>query len=132
MTDPIKLELLISSEPELVLKNVLEAISGKPYEKPLDMKAVRDFVGFVKYCAGPKSMTAGLGQEATDKCVLTQAIHAIAANKLLTKNEVEKRIGEIGLDGLAKEVGKAIEKTERMVKEREASEILKIFESKSI
>jgi len=130
MTDPVKLELLISSEPELVLKSVLEAISGKPYEKPLDMKVVKDFVGFVKYCAGPKSMTAGLGQEATDKCVLTQAIHAIAANKLLTKNEVEKRISEIGLEGLVKEVGKAIEKAEAMIKEKETSELLKAFESK--
>jgi len=123
MTSPAKLEKLVSSEPELVMRNILEAISGKPYEKELDIKIIKDFVANMKYC-GAKS---GLDQEATDKCILTQSLHTIASNELLPKEEVKKRIDGVGLEKLAKKVGKAIEKTEKQIKDREKEELLNLF-----
>ncbi len=132
MTNPLELQPLLDDEPEIVMRGVLSVLQGKKFDGKLSQQTIDDFRKLVSVCAGPKAQTAKLGkgvqQSATDKCIVRNAAFIAADKGLITKEDFAKRIKDLGLDDLAKEVGGMVAEVKKKIEAKEADDILGLFE----
>lgn len=132
MTNPIELQPLIEGEPELVMRGVLSVLQGKKFKGKISSGVLNDFHKLVSGCAGRKAQTAAFGKEiqqkATDKCIIRNVAFVAAQNNMISKKDISKRIKDLGLDDLAKEVGDMIAGVGKKIREKEAEDILGLFE----
>lgn len=132
MTNPIELQPLIEGEPELVMRGVLSVLQGKKFEGKISSDTLDDFQKLVSVCAGRKAQATDFGkdvqQKATDKCIIRNVAFIAANKKLITKKDFAKRVKDLGLDDLAKEVGDMITEVGKKIQEKESEDILGLFE----
>lgn len=125
MTDPTLLRDFFPKDPILIAKNVLKAATGKDVLLPntgflrtaLTKKVSRCFGGYI----GPPIYST---QGNVDSCMLQEIAEECSRHGFVSKEDIKKRIEDIGWVDLIKEVGDAIQKSITEIVEKEQRRFL--------